>query len=133
MKLRDRSATACRASTATPSRALPGGARGVALPLLAVLCLLVGAAEADIPTAADFAECNREAKDRPEGRSSSPTSKDKAEAEAARGRGGSGGDAPGTGSRTPSEDPQLAGVDGEGAKDAAYRAAYRVCMRRKGF
>lgn len=132
MKLHDRSATARCASAAVPCGALPRVARGVTLPFLAVLCLLFGTAEADVPTAADFAECNREAKDRPEGRSSSPTSKDQAEAEAARGRGGSGGDGPGTGS-TPSGDPQLAGVDGEGAKDAAYRAAYRVCMRRKGF
>jgi hypothetical protein len=111
---------------------LSGVACGVTLPFLAVLCLLFGTAEADVPTAADFAECNREAKDRPEGRSSSPTSKDQAEAEAARRSGGGGGDGPGTGS-TQSGDPQLAGVDGEGAKDAAYRAAYRVCMRRKGF
>ena len=34
---------------------------------------------------------------------------------------------------TQSPDPQIHGMDGEGAKDATYRAAYRVCMRQKGF
>ena len=32
-----------------------------------------------------------------------------------------------------SSDPQIHGMSGEGAKDAAYQAAYRSCMRRKGF
>jgi hypothetical protein len=32
-----------------------------------------------------------------------------------------------------SEDPQLAGIDPEGAKDPAYQAAYRTCMRKSGF
>jgi hypothetical protein len=32
-----------------------------------------------------------------------------------------------------SSDPQIHGMQGEGAKNAAYQAAYRSCMRRKGF
>jgi hypothetical protein len=39
----------------------------------------------------------------------------------------------GAGQVTHSPDLQIHGMDGEGAKDAAYRAAYRVCMRRDGF
>jgi len=30
-------------------------------------------------------------------------------------------------------DPQIRGMAPEGAKTAAYQAAYRSCMRRKGF
>jgi hypothetical protein len=32
-----------------------------------------------------------------------------------------------------SSDPQIHGMSAEGAKDATYQAAYRSCMRRKGF
>jgi hypothetical protein len=32
-----------------------------------------------------------------------------------------------------SPDPQIHGMDAEGAKNPAYQAAYRSCMRRKGF
>jgi hypothetical protein len=32
-----------------------------------------------------------------------------------------------------SPDPQLHGMEAEGAQNAAYQAAYRSCMRRKGF
>ena len=32
-----------------------------------------------------------------------------------------------------SDDPQLAGMNPEGAKDPAYQAAYRTCMRKAGF
>jgi len=32
-----------------------------------------------------------------------------------------------------SSDPQSHGRKAEGAKDATYQAAYRSCMRRKGF
>ena len=32
-----------------------------------------------------------------------------------------------------SDDPQLAGMSVEGAKDPAYQAAYRTCMRKAGF
>jgi hypothetical protein len=32
-----------------------------------------------------------------------------------------------------SSDPQIHGMKAAGAKDATYQAAYRSCMRRKGF
>jgi hypothetical protein len=32
-----------------------------------------------------------------------------------------------------SADPPIHGMDADGAKNAAYQAAYRSCMRRKGF
>ena len=38
-----------------------------------------------------------------------------------------------SGSATQSPDAQIHGMDAEGAKDPAYRAAYRVCMRKNGF
>ncbi len=38
-----------------------------------------------------------------------------------------------TGKVIKSSDPQIHGMDAEGAKDARYQAAYRSCMRRKGF
>jgi hypothetical protein len=95
----------------------------------------IGVAPADVPTVADIAGCNDEARDGIRGRAVAPTSRDvveaatarKADAETAK---DSGGAAAGV---TQSPDPHIHGMDGEGAKDAAYRAVYRVCMRRNGF
>jgi hypothetical protein len=106
----------------------------VAILLGAGLHGVFGVAHADVPTAGNFAACNREAREGVRGHAASPTPKDEAGADAARtagvktaeGRGG-------TAAETQSPDPQINGMDGEGAKDAAYRAAYRVCMRRSGF
>src|SRR5947199_10841123 len=101
--------------------------------LLAVLC---GGdlAYADVPTAADMIACNEEAREAVRGRTTSPNAKDEARAEDAR-KGGRNTtertDA--TGTITQSPDPQIEGMDARGDKDAAYRAGYRVCMRRKGF
>jgi hypothetical protein len=78
-----------------------------------------------LPIAADFASCNAEAVDAASARSSGapvPNAKDNERAAATRR-----GDAP------PSGDPQLTGMDLEGASDPAYQAAYRTCMRRRGF
>jgi hypothetical protein len=95
---------------------------------------MIGTAQADVPTVVDFAACNQEAQERHQTRSSSPNSKDQTGAEAARRAGGGAAVVPGSaGSVAPSPDPQLNGMDGEGAKDATYRAAYRVCMRKRGF
>jgi hypothetical protein len=108
---------------------------------LALVILLGGAllatfdvAHADVPTAIDIAACNQEARERVQAPAASPTSKDESGADAAR-RAGEGTTA-GRGvsvAVTQSSDPQIQGMDGEGAKDAAYRAVYRVCMRRRGF
>lgn len=96
--------------------------------LLAVV-LVWGAsvAHADVPKPEDVATCNREAL---ESRTASPTAGDESRAAVARR------DAPpavGGVAAARSADPQLDGMDGEGAKDPAYQAAYRTCMRRRGF
>jgi hypothetical protein len=90
--------------------------------------------QADVPTIADMTACNQEAREGSRDRSASPTSKDQVDADAAR-RGRDGAPIlPGAaGTITQSEDPQIHGMDAHGATDAAYRAAYRVCMRKKGF
>ena len=123
-----------------PARARPG-VRAPRRRTLAIAAVLVagvfgafGIGHADAPTAADIAACNREAKEGLGGRPASPTSKDEAGATAARKAGAETREGRGpTGVATESPDAQIHGMDGEGAKDAAYRAAYRVCMRQKGF
>jgi len=116
------------------SRALLGPTRGVAILLGVALYLAPGIAHADVPTVGDMTACNQEARDGSRQRSASPTSKDQVDAEAAR-RGRDGGAVPqgSTAAVTQSEDPQIHGMDVQGATDAAYRAAYRVCMRKRGF
>ena len=96
---------------------------------------LWGSAHAATPTAADFATCNATARDAVKGGSASPsaaspTPKDQGRAVSAR-RGTEPTDATGRISQSP--DPQLEGMDAEGAKDPAYQAAYRTCMRKAGF
>ena len=98
------------------------------------LFFTAGPGEADVPTVADSAACNEEARQGYRSPWISPTSKDETGAAAARQSRGDTGSAPGAREHvTHSADPQLHGMDGEGAKDAAYRAAYRICMRRRGF
>jgi hypothetical protein len=102
--------------------------------LIGGLTLAAGIAHAEVPTAKDFAECNQEARTGLSGQAASPNRKDHAGAEQARSAAADGGErADRTGRVTESPDPQIAGMDGAGAKDPAYRAAYRVCMRKKGF
>ena len=100
----------------------PNMQRSLSLSVAASLALTLAGF---LPIAGDFASCNAEAVDAVSTRSSSapvPNRKDKERAEATRR-----GDAP------PSADPQLTGIDIEGARDPAYHAAYRTCMRRRGF
>ena len=103
---------------------------GVALHLPSVI------AHADVPTIGDMSasSCSMDRTWSYRNRSASPTSRDEVDAATAR----RGRDAkavlPGaTGAVTQSEDPQIHGMDAQGATDAAYRAAYRVCMRKRGF
>src|SRR5213594_1804549 len=102
--------------------------------LTAALLVIGELVYADVPTVADVVACNEEAREAVRGRTASPTAKDEARAEDAR-KGGRNTtertDA--TGTITQSPDPQIEGMDARGAKDAAYRAGYRVCMRKKGF
>lgn len=90
---------------------------------------------ADVPKTEDVAACNREAQDAirsdsPSRSNTMPNASDHSRATSARQeelRSGS------TGQATRSPDPQLAGMDAEGAKDPEYQAAFRSCMRRSGF
>jgi hypothetical protein len=109
-------------------------ALAVAILLVAGLAGALGIAHADVPTAGDIAACNRQAQEGVRGRAVSATPRDEAGADAARQAGADTVERRGTTvAVTQSGDPQIHGMEGEGAKDAAYRAAYRVCMRRSGF
>ncbi len=106
-----------------------------ALVLIVVVSLTAtGTAEGQVPTAADFAACNAEAPKAVKAGSASPTTGDLARA-AGNVRGDATTSSPGDDKRTgvESSDPQIHGMSAEGAKHAAYQAAYRSCMRRKGF
>jgi hypothetical protein len=106
--------------------------RTVVMTFLIVMAA-VGAADGQVPTAVDAAACNDEAPAIVKARAASPTTSDAARAKGAR----DGSPTSGAGDfRLPlvnSSDPQIHGMSAEGAKDAAYQAAYRSCMRRKGF
>jgi hypothetical protein len=83
-----------------------------------------------VPKADDIAACNLEAQravraGTGSAESALPNTKDQNRAAQAR--------EAGKGDGAKSDDPQLAGMDPEGAKDAAYQAAYRTCMRKAGF
>ena len=93
-----------------------------------------GPAHADVPNDGHIAACNRAAHEELRGGAVSPTPKDEAGAAAARKAGTDTADRPGAiTAATQSVDPQIHGMGSEGAKNAAYRAAYRVCMRQSGF
>jgi hypothetical protein len=84
---------------------------------------------------ADIAACNKEAQeairtDSASPKAVSPNTKDVGRAAEAR-RSGAAADR--ADSTTRSDDPQLEGIDAEGAKDPLYQAAYRTCMRKSGF
>jgi len=86
-------------------------------------------ADAQIPTVADVAACNEEAPKSVKARTTSPTVGDHARADRARNRVVTSGSSP----AIESSDPQIHGMNVDGAIDATYQAAYRTCMRRKGF
>jgi hypothetical protein len=99
--------------------------------ILLLAFAVVGLAGGEVPAAVDFAACNDEAPDAVKAGAASPTIGDHARAGRARDRAvttASPSDAGGA-----SANPQIRGMDAEGAKNAAYQAAYRSCMRRKGF
>ncbi len=90
---------------------------------------------AQVPKAEDIAACNTEAQHAvrsgttPQD-SAQPNTKDQSRAAEARRTEARTQNAAGG---TQSDDPQLAGMNAEGAKDPAYQAAYRTCMRKAGF
>ena len=96
-------------------------------PIIAVLLLAATTGPTSVPNAENFAACNAEARDaakRPtvDSPAASPIMKDEQRADEAR-----------RGEAKRSDDAQLTGMDPEGAKNPAYQAAYRSCMRKNGF
>src|SRR5262245_16023940 len=106
--------------------------RGQAATFFAAAFIFISpsAAFPQVPKADDIAACNLEAQRAVRTGTGSvesalPNTKDQSRAAQAR--------ETGRGDGAKSDDPQLAGMDPEGAKDAAYQAAYRTCMRKAGF
>ena len=97
-------------------------------PIIAALLLVAATTgSTSVPNAENFAACNAEARDavkRPSADSpaASPIIKDEQRAYQAR-----------RGEPKGSDDAQLTGIDADGAKNPAYQAAYRSCMRKSGF
>ena len=103
--------------------------------LAAGVSLLPEVGNTQVPTPIDVTACNEQAREASPGSAASPNAQDRARAADARdGRAGIDREhTDSTGKITRSADAQIEGMDAAGAKDAAYRAAYRVCMRQKGF
>lgn len=96
--------------------------------IVAALLLAASGSTSSVPTAENFAACNAAARDAVKSSSgtdsaaASPITRDHQRADDAR-----------RGDPNRAEDPQLAGIDPDGAKNPAYQAAYRTCMRKGGF
>jgi hypothetical protein len=109
--------------------------KGLFVLVAAVMVGSVGVAQADVPKSEDMAVCNREAQEAVGAGSASrkgvtPNTNDATRATQAR-RGDAATNR--AGSTTRHDDPQLDGMDAEGAKNPVYQAAYRTCMRKSGF
>jgi len=124
-----------------PRLGASGGSAGLCRCSLAATLLAVassfapGVAFSDVATPGDVTACNEQARGAATGRGASPNAEDKARAADARDgrRDATREHTDHTGTITRSGDPQIDGMDAAGARDEAYRAAYRVCMRQKGF
>jgi hypothetical protein len=92
-------------------------------------------AGADVPKPGDIATCNSEAKEAVRKGSAAPStpaptvSDERRAADVRRQQGPT--DAPSASVR--SADPQIEGIDAQGAKNPVYQAAYRTCMRKNGY
>ena len=87
----------------------------------------------EVPTTADLAGCNDEASAAVKAGTASPIMADHARAESARAAAMTPDSMSVTGKVIESPDPQIHGMEAEGAKHAPYQGAYRSCMRRQGF
>jgi hypothetical protein len=104
------------------------------LTLILLLSLVAPrAVDGQVPTAVDFAACNDEAPRAVKAGAASPIMDDHIRAERARSATAATSPVDSTGKVIESTDPQIHGMEAEGAKNPAYQAAYRSCMRRKGF
>jgi len=107
----------------------------VTLVAAVIVCATSGVGYPQVPKTEDIAACNAEAQRAVNAGShavDSPlaTAKDHRRAAEARSTMGTGQDAENS---AKTDDPQLSGMNPEGAKDPAYQAAYRTCMRKAGF
>jgi hypothetical protein len=100
--------------------------------MLLVSLAVMRPADAQVPTAADHAACNGEARQGDKSGAASPTPADRARADRAT-RAAVGNSPDFTAKGVESSDPQTHGIEAEGARRATYQAAYRSCMRRRGF
>lgn len=98
-----------------------------ALIAAAGLLASVGTALAANPTEADFDACNKEAKSRLSSPAASPSTSGEASGSES---GSTSKDHP---SAAPSADTALSGIDPSGKGDPSFQAAYRDCMKRRGF
>ena len=106
----------------------------IVLALMFLVSLVAaGRADSEVPTAADFASCNDEAPAAVKAGIASPIMGDYVRAASARTGAMTTNSIGITGKVLESSDPQIHGMEAEGAKHATYQAAYRSCMRRKGF
>jgi hypothetical protein len=114
--------------------------------LIALIAVLIGSvvtvwpAGAEVPTAADFAACNMKAAEqaKADGASASPRTDLPRDATQlppdARPKTGPGVLKDPTGQTLSSDkDPQIEGLAADRANDKVYVAAYRACMRQRGF
>jgi hypothetical protein len=95
--------------------------------MVVIIAAFLLASSTAVPTAENFAACNAAARDAiklrtPDSAAASPITKDQQRADDAR-----------RGDPPRSDDAQLTGMDPDGAKNPAYQAAYRTCMRKSGF
>ncbi len=101
--------------------------------ILLVSLAAMRTAEGEVPTAADFAACNEEAPQVVKAGTVTPTPGDHVRADSARGDAVTTDPTDVSGNVIESPNPQIHGMGAEGARNATYQAAYRSCMRRKGF
>jgi hypothetical protein len=87
----------------------------------------------EVPSAVDFAACNEEAPQAVKAGTASPIMGDYVRAARVRSAAITADSTHFTGRVLDSSDPQIHGMEVEGAKTAMYQAAYRSYMRRKGF
>jgi hypothetical protein len=116
------------------SMPLPKGNAVAALALLFLASLAAPPrADGQIPTGGDFATCNAEALDVVKAGTASPTQGDHVRADRARAIVRTTTSIDFTSTAIQSSDPQIHGMEAQGARDPRYQAAYRGCMRRKVF
>lgn len=101
--------------------------------LLLVSLTAPSAAAGEVATATDSAACNQEAPSITKAGMATPTVNDHTRADRVRARVRPTDSGTLAGTTIDSPDPQIHGMDAEGARNAGYQAAYRSCMRRKGF